>query len=106
MAVWPEERVRELVEAAGGRARVDVQSLLGAFRISLPGEGTDANLRRWLRSVGVEMEHSLRDAANGEVTLFLREGPAANGARPAPAAPALPASPQDTVAAPLSEPEA
>jgi sortase A len=71
--------MREQVEAAGGRAEVDVATLLHAFHISHPGENTDANVRRWLRSVGLEMEPSLGDANGGPITLYVPETMPANG---------------------------
>jgi sortase A len=71
--------MREQVDAAGGRAQVDVADLLGAFHISHPGDHTDANVRRWLRSVGLEMAPSLRDANGGPITLYVPPPPSANG---------------------------
>ena len=79
MAIWPEERLREHVEAAGGRARVDATTLLEAFRVRQVTPQARENVRLWLEGVGVTMEPPVLPPG-GEVTLAVNG--AANGDQP------------------------
>lgn len=83
MAVWPEERLRERVEAAGGRARVDADALLQLFSVRKPTAQAGINVRQWLEHVGVTMEPWALPPG-GEVTLSVADhGSTAAGASPA-----------------------
>ena len=71
VGVWPEERLREELEAAGGRAEWEIGPLLRAFGARRPTSRARRNMERALREAGVGVEPSNGDTSS--VTLFLLE---------------------------------
>src|SRR5918999_2352993 len=72
MSVWPEERVRDEVEAAGGRSEVALEALRSAFGVRFPTPQAYGNVQKWLEGVGVGVEPPLTETrGTGPVTLYL-----------------------------------
>jgi sortase A len=86
VSVWPEERLRAQVEAAGGEQAVAVQSLLRAFGLSRLTELGRRDLDRWLKDAGLEADPPLA-RADGAVEVTLR---VPGHVRPIPEVPARP----------------
>src|SRR3954470_23757501 len=87
-AVWPEERLRDRVEAAGGRLVVETGALLEEFGIRRVGETTLERFERPLRSQGLAVAPApLTEARNTSVTLAFVSAPSLPAATAAPEPP-------------------